>query len=560
MSIKKIVSMKKSSAGTDSDVILWNRTKRELVYRFEEHDHGIRSIAFSHDERLLATLGVERDNKLIVWDLATGKIVASMRNASLNVITFGGMIRDIKRRDTRNYQLAGAGEKGVVILSLDPYEGELKVEPVQMGTLVRKIVSLEFSPDCEFLYAGSSSGDVSVIMVKRNGVITSFQACRVGARTISTSECRVYIGGGDGTVTVWSKREDYYGKISFLKTHSVQVEGSVTSIDLRQDESEILVGTAAGFVYRIRLSHDKSNEARVELVCENHCDEVTDVAFSHENSDRFVTCSRDCTIRVWEAADYSVSVKVGVRGAGTPSSVCVSTDHVFSGWSDGKVRCHAAYDGKSLWEIHDAHKIVRGQAVSTLCLSNNEKFVLSGGEDGAVRMWEIRSKEMVTHLKEHKSRVTQLALFSDDVHAISCSLDRSFLCWDLMAEKRISTHTQRTGGLNSIALSCDQSVVMTCGKEQSVTFWDLREHEPVRTVQHQGEATCIAVMKSNTNLFATGGEDNVVRIWDMRNCQTVATARGHSGSITSCSFSPDDKQLVSVGQDGNVFVWNVFSE
>ena len=212
--------MKKSSAGTDSDVILWNRTKRELVYRFEEHDHGIRSIAFSHDERLLATLGVERDNKLIVWDLATGKIVASMRNASLDVITFGGMIRDIKRRDTRNYQLAGAGEKGVVILSLDPYEGELKVEPVQMGTLVRKIVSLEFSPDCEFLYAGSSSGDVSVIMVKRNGVITSFQACRTG--------------GEDNVVRIWDMRNCQ--TVATARGHS----GSITSCSFSPDDKQLV--------------------------------------------------------------------------------------------------------------------------------------------------------------------------------------------------------------------------------------------------------------------------------------------------------------------------------
>lgn len=541
----------------DSDVIVWDRSRSNLVYRFEEHDHGIQSVVFSHDERLLATLGVERDPKLIIWDLATGKIVASMRNAPVSVLTFGGMTRDIKRRDTRNYQLAGAGKNGVVIFSLDPYEGELTARTVQMGTLVRKFVSLKFSPDYETLYAGSSSGDLAAISIKQNGVSSSFQTCRVGVRTISSSPSNVYVGGGDGTVTVWQRREDYYGKISFLKTLSVQLQGSVTSIDLHREEREMLAGTAEGYVYRITLSHDKSNQAQVELVCENHCDEVTDVSFSHEESDRFVTVSRDCTIRVWEASDYSVSVKIGVRGAGMPSSVCVSTDHLLSGWSDGKIRCHAVYDGKSLWEIHDAHKITRGNAVSSLCLSNNEKFVLSGGEDGTVRMWEVRSKEMVTHLKEHKSRVSQLTLFSDDVHAISCSLDRSFLTWDLMAEKRISTHTQRTGGLNAIALSSDQSVVMTCGKEQTVTFWDLREHEPVRSVSHPGEATCIGVMKSNTNLFATGGEDNVVRLWDMRTCRTVATARGHSGSVKACAFSPDDKQLVSVGSDGNVFVWNV---
>jgi len=58
--------------------------------------------------------------------------------------------------------------------------------------------------------------------------------------------------------------------------------------------------------------------------------------------------------------------------------------------------------------------------------------------EGEVRVWEIRSRELVSHLKEHTSRVTKVQLFDDDVHLLSSARDRSILCWDLKNEKRVS--------------------------------------------------------------------------------------------------------------------------
>jgi WD40 repeat protein len=37
-------------AGTDSDAAVWDLGSLELVYRLEEHDHGIADVAFSKDE------------------------------------------------------------------------------------------------------------------------------------------------------------------------------------------------------------------------------------------------------------------------------------------------------------------------------------------------------------------------------------------------------------------------------------------------------------------------------------------------------------------------------
>ena len=57
------------------------------------------------------------------------------------------------------------------------------------------------------------------------------------------------------------------------------------------------------------------------------------------------------------------------------------------------------------------------------------QFIVTGGEEGEVRVWEIRSRSMIRHLKEHGLPVTSLAISDTDDKVYSASRDRSILCW-----------------------------------------------------------------------------------------------------------------------------------
>ena len=65
------------------------------------------------------------------------------------------------------------------------------------------------------------------------------------------------------------------------------------------------------------------------------------------------------------------------------------------GWSDGKIRAHESDTGSPLWLIDNAH---RG-GVTALVLSHNQRYIMTGGGEGDVRVWELRSRELVSHLK-----------------------------------------------------------------------------------------------------------------------------------------------------------------
>ena len=61
------------------------------------------------------------------------------------------------------------------------------------------------------------------------------------------------------------------------------------------------------------------------------------------------------------------------------------------------------------------------KGVSALAVSHNQRFFITGGVEGAVRIWDIKSRELVSHMTEHRDAVTCISIFDDDAHALTGS-------------------------------------------------------------------------------------------------------------------------------------------
>eukprot|EP00644_Phytophthora_capsici_P013883 jgi/Phyca11/551102/estExt2_Genewise1Plus.C_PHYCAscaffold_400226 len=538
--------------GRCADVLVWDYSTRRLAFRLSEHDAGVAALAFSDDERLLCSVGVPEDGpRLYVWDVLTGNICATHQKMAniVTAVSFGGMARDVKRRDTPNYQFVTVGHRLLQIWVLNPSTGELTQHKIEQ-TLIRDYTCVQFSPDREFLVAGSSSGDFSVVNVKTRQLFKVVPACSCGVNSILYFNGGILVGGGDGSVV-------HYGH-DFVDTCHVGLDSGVVGLTLNAAQNEVVAGTQAGSIFSVRLNFGTSQRTmKSMLLSENHSNAVVQIAYAPEASDRFATICRDCTIRIWDASDYTVATRCFVGDAGVPTSLQYSLDVLISGWTDGCIRSHGSDSGEMAWSIDNAHT----GGVTALALSHNQRFIVSAGAGGEVRVWDIRKRDLVSHLKEHSMAVTSLALYRDDLHVISCSRDRSLLCWDLRGERRISSHIQRMGGINTVALSSDQRLVLSAGQEKRISYWDLRIDTPVTVIQraHEEEATCIAVAH-NLEVFATGGNDRLVKLWNYSTNQLIMDGVGHSGNVRGLAFSPDDRQLISVGDDGCVFVWNLYTE
>lgn len=584
-----------------SDIVVWDFAGQQEIWRFSEHDGGVRILSFSHDERLLLSIGTE-DHRLAVWDLKTGMLVASTdlpkSIGHVDCASWGGFAKDVKRRDTESYQFATGGDV-LTMWSLNPYTGEIALQVSDSRRNIRQHLCLTFVhvPDScgregyedEWLLAGTASGDFMAYLVKPNktnkfaaGTATfavATPACGGGVVSIVPDlmdETNIVVGGGDGTLVRFVYQ---VSNSTWIDEEGTTLRGAVYGVAFGPDGQDILAGSTSGDIVRAR----RGAFPKAMRVCWNHCSAITALSFAPSSNETFATASIDGSIRVWSTEDYSVSMETTKAGtqhkqqlkqiqqqqnqptARADYATCLhfTIDAILSGWTDGTVRSHHASTGELLWCIKDAHL----GGVTALRLSNNMRYVITGGENGEVRVWEMRMRQLVSHLKEHTRAVTKIVLFDDDIHAISCSRDKSFLCWDLRQDKRISAHTQRMGGINDIAMNHDQTIVITMGQERTISFWDLRESSPIASIathqqgMHDDEATCIAISHSG-NLFATGGMDKVIKLWTMVSGTPVLlqTKEGHTAQISDISFTQDDRQLVSVGHDGAIFLWNVFQE
>lgn len=59
---------------------------------------------------------------------------------------------------------------------------------------------------------------------------------------------------------------------------------------------------------------------------------------------------------------------------------------VMSGWSDGKIRAFGPQSGKLLYTVEAHHKGVR-----SIAATKDPHRMLSGGEEGIVRVWQVRA-------------------------------------------------------------------------------------------------------------------------------------------------------------------------
>lgn len=217
----------------------------------------------------------------------------------------------------------------------------------------------------------------------------------------------------------------------------------------------------------------------------------------------------------------------------------------------------------ALWTIANAHK----NGVTCICLSHNNKFICTGGIDGEVRVWEIRSKEMVSHLKEHIQRVSKVQLFSNDIHLLTSAKDKSILIWDLTKEKRIASYQLNMGGVNNFCLSpSDENVLVTVGQDRKITHWDLRQPTPVKNISSnpfskldQADELFALSISNDGRFLATGGTAGIIRIWDINNgMKFMGEKFAHSKTINGLAFTYDDKYLISAGEDSMIMSYTTF--
>lgn len=138
----------------------------------------------------------------------------------------------------------------------------------------------------------------------------------------------------------------------------------------------------------------------------------------------------------------------------------------------------SSYGTIFVWEIihrHEADQIVRIKCRQRLALSQgnvtalqfSESELVTGDNMGYLKVWNIKSEEVMTSVKAHQSAVTSLQV--DATKAVTCGLDLIVQVIDIIQGSVIQTLRGHTAPIFAVAF--DQKQIISVSSDGEIRFW-----------------------------------------------------------------------------------------
>uniref|UniRef100_A0A7S3GD94 Guanine nucleotide-binding protein subunit beta-like protein n=1 Tax=Palpitomonas bilix TaxID=652834 RepID=A0A7S3GD94_9EUKA len=464
-----------SATGGQRKLIVWDWTSRKQIAQLAGLQGEVLSASFSPDDRFLVA-GDEK-GMLCVWDLQTLHVCAYVRFDRPCENVCWGLVGELRRMPSYTFATCSASSVKVHLFDYDVRSLQYQISSthpmaVPSTGLKRHFRGGFITEDGRELIVGTEAGEIIVfnmenrvfrhaINVGANGIVSA-----VFCNTESDGRVTILAGAGDGRIhricgrdTVWEVQAQ------------IAMDGAVISIgkcSLTGDGDEYIAATAAGMVYNI----DGSLKRRSPLSYA-HRTSVTSVAFPSDSmrSERCVTGSADGLVRVWDLSDYSIkcTCRVRMRGVAGPVEIGAvkavvfleDANQIVAAYGSGSIVVFDASSGDEIFKVHPSHlrflhfllsfnvimqiPEAHRNGATTLCCTDS--FLVSGGVDGAVRVWTRKSFSFVAQFTDHSRSIERV--FTDVaaanlVHSIGA--DRVMVTYDLSRERKTHTHMLTVGG------------------------------------------------------------------------------------------------------------------
>ncbi|MGE3807619.1 MAG: WD40 repeat domain-containing protein [Gemmataceae bacterium] len=487
---------------------------------------------FSDDAKLIASAADE----LSLWDAATGRLLTGMPQPSwVTALAFGPEGR-----------LLATGHDDGIPRVWDTTRHQL-VHQFQKHRL--PVSAIAFSPEGDKLVSAGEDRTISLWDLKTGQQIGTFDGHtdRIQALAWHPNGQIVVSAGWDTTARIWDVST--FQPIILLNGHADQV----TALTFSPDGSLLACADSENAVH---IWDPLAGKAL--CVLREHEDEVRALAFSADGN-LLASGGADRVIKLWDPRKSQPLARTGST-LSLRSSLAVSPDGkcFASTGTGGGLQLFDTRTAKPLPALSD------GEEVQEVTFSPDGKWIIGGGVDRRIHVWEAATGKLVRSLLEQKGRVSALA-FSPDSKTFASGSASDGMVWlfkiDSGEPLLVIPEAADNCVVDSLVFHPEGKLLAaggidwmsTSGSDGAVCLWDLSE--PGRIAILDGGTACVAFHPAG-KLLATGSLHETVYVWDLDSQDVRNELTGHSGLVTAVTYSPDGRFLVSASTDRTIRFWN----
>lgn len=224
------------------------------------------------------------------------------------------------------------------------------------------------------------------------------------------------------------------------------------------------------------------------------------------------------------------------------------------------------YNGKvEIWS-YATNSLVKSIQVTELPVRTGKfiarkNWIVVGGDDFQVRVYNYNTGEKITQFEAHPDYIRYIAVHPTKPYILTCSDDLTIKLWNWDSNWKLE---QVFEGHQHYIMSVnfnpkDPNTFATACLDRTVKIWSLGSPTPNFTlVAHGAKGVNFAdyYPQSDKPYLITCSDDKTIKIWDYQTKSCIATLEGHLSNVSFAVFHPELPLIVSGSEDGTIKFWN----
>jgi WD40 repeat protein len=199
--------------------------------------------------------------------------------------------------------------------------------------------------------------------------------------------------------------------------------------------------------------------------------------------------------------------------------------------------------------------------INAVAVSPDQRFIVTGGDDGIVRFWDVDRGIMLRYL-EHSQGIYCITISPDGRHML-CGSKKApatdtpgiVTCWDFELGIELRTFEAHKGHVTALAITADSRYILSGGQDGVVHLWDLETGTLLKTMTGHRTAVIMVHITPDGQHVITGSTDGTVRTWLLRGGVLLQNLTS-TENVHSMVVTPDGRQVITGSMDGNVEIWD----
>ncbi|XP_026167096.1 protein NEDD1 isoform X2 [Mastacembelus armatus] len=205
-------------------------------------------------------------------------------------------------------------------------------------------------------------------------------------------------------------------------------------------------------------------------------------------------------------------------------------------------------------------ELAEGKKQTRVCLSSSSQFLVSGGLDHCVHIWDLKTKRLHRSLKDHKEEVTCVSFNANDSYIASGSTSGDLVLHSLttnLSSKAFGHGSNQP--IHDLRLSMlKRSLLGSVSDSGTVVLWDANTQKELHVFDsaHKAPGSGLAFSPASELLVVSVGLDKKIVCFDTASKIILRSIRVDS-PLTSVDFTLDGTGLVVGSTQGKIYQYDL---